>query len=261
MAKILRGSLVALAASMMYRNAEVGTDGSSPAAAVSQSAEAKPAEKQPEVRTQPMADGRVLVTFPLKFRKKKEKQMGPDNKEIEVLTQRSGFEVSLAKHTQETLLEIFVGENNLVKDYIVSLVNDELYQSLYAQALEKPEAKSFGDLDSSLLTLEQLAKDAAAGGGGKPEKEDFEKFCAHYVKVMPAVAGISTDAAKNAASEFMNGRFTKTAYHENILKSFQGRLATYAEKAPDAGDHEDTVQWLVKKIERLLAAISGSTEY
>lgn len=228
-------------------------------AAASNEAAAAPAA--PAVRTQPMEDGRVLTTFPLKFRKKKEKQTGADGKEVEVVTQRAGFEVSLPKHTQETILEIFVGENNLVKDYIVSLVNDELYTSLYAQALEKPDAKSFGDLDSSLLTIEQLAKDAAAGGGGKPEKEDFEKFTAHYVKVMPAVAGISTDAAKNAASEFMNGRFTKTAYHENILKSFQGRLATYLEKAPDASDHEDTVGWLQKKIERLLQAISGSTEY
>ena len=219
-----------------------------------------PAEKQAEGKTQPMADGRVLVTFQLKFRKKKEKQM-VDGKETEVVTQRAGFEVSLAKHTQETLLEIFAGDNNLVKDYIVSLVNDELYLALKGQADDKPEAKSFGDLDSSVLTIEQLAKDAAAGGGSKPEKEDFEKFCAHYVKVMPAVAGISTDAAKNAASEFMNGRFTKTAYHENILKSFVGRLNTYSEKAPDAGDHEDVVQWLLKKIEKLVAAISGSTEY
>ena len=217
-------------------------------------------QKAPEVRTQPMEDGRVLTTFPLKFRKKKEKRT-VDGKETEVVTQRAGFEVSLAKHTQETVLEIFAGENNLVKDYIVSLVNDELFLALKAQADDKADAKSFGDLDSSLLTIEQLAKDAAAGGGGKPEKEDFEKFVAHYVKVMPAVAGISTDAAKNAASEFMNGRFTKTAYHENILKSFQGRLATYLEKAPDASDHEETVGWLQKQIERLLAAISGSTEY
>jgi hypothetical protein len=257
MAKILKASLIAVAASMQFRNAEVGESGSNPATA---SAE-KPAEKQPEIRQQPMEDGRVLVTFPFKFRKKKEKQTGPDGKEVEVATQRAGFEVSLAKHTQETLLEIFVGENNAVKDYIVSLVNDELYAALKAQTEDKPDAKSFGDLDSSLLTIEQLAKDAAAGGGGKPEKEDFEKFCAHYIKVMPAVAGVSTDAAKNAASEFMNGRFTKTAYHENILKNFQLRLATYVEKAPDAGDFEDTVQWLQKKIERLLAAISGSTEY
>ena len=212
-------------------------------------------------RTQPMADGRVLVTFPLKFRRKKEKQAGPDGKEIEVVTQRAGFEVSLPKHTQETILEIFAGDNNLVKDYIVSLVNDELFLALKAQADEKPDAKSFGDLDSSLLTIEQLAKDAAAGGGSKPEKEVFEAFCAHYIKVMPAVAGISTDAAKNAASEFLNGRFTKTAYHENILKSFVGRLNTYAEKAPDASDYEDVVQWLLKKVERLLNAISGSTEY
>lgn len=216
---------------------------------------------KPEIKSQPMADGRVLVTFPLKFRKKKEKVVGPDGKETEVTTQRAAFEVSLAKHTQETLLEIFVGENNQVKDYIVGLVNDELYAALKGQADDKPEAKSFGDLDSSVLTIEQLAKDAAAGGGSKPEKEDFEKFCAHYVKVMPAVAGISTDAAKNAASEFMNGRFTKTAYHENILKSFLGRLNTYSEKAPDAGEYEEVVQWLLKKIQKLIDAISGSTEY
>lgn len=256
MAKILSTAAIFAAVSgMQFRNAEVGTDGSTA------TAEAPAAEKQPEVRTQPMADGRVLVTFPLKFRKKKEKVTGADGKETEVTTQRAGFEVSLPKHTQETVLEIFAGDNNLVKDYIVSLVNDELYKALKSQADEKPEAKSFGDLDSSLLTIEQLARDAAAGGGSKPDKEDFEKFCAHYVKVMPAVAGISTDAAKNAASEFLNGRFTKTAYHENILKSFVGRLNTYAEKAPEAGDYEEVVQWLLKKIERLLNAISGSTEY
>lgn len=255
MAKIIRASLIGLAA-MQFRNAEVGTDGSTAQAAATSTPETKP-----EIKTQPMADGRVLVTFPLKFRKKKEKVIGADGKETEVTTQRASFEVSLAKHTQETILEIFAGENNQVKDYIVSLVNDELYTSLYSQALEKPDAKSFGDLDSSVLTIEQLAKDAAAGGGSKPEKEDFEKFCAHYVKVMPAVAGISTDAAKNAASEFMNGRFTKTAYHENILRSFLGRLNIYAEKAPDSGEFEEVVQWLLKKIQKLIDAISGSTEY
>lgn len=257
MSKILRASLIGAIASMQFRNAEVGTDGS---AATAAPAAEKPAAA-PETKTQPMADGRVLVTFPLKFRKKKEKKVGADGKETEVVTQRAGFEVSLAKHTQETILEIFAGENNLVKDYIVSLVNDELFGALKGQADDKAEAKSFGDLDSSLLTIEQLAKDAAAGGGSKPEKEDFEKFCAHYVKVMPAVAGISTDAAKNAASEFMNGRFTKTAYHENILKSFLGRLNTYAEKAPDSGEFEEVVQWLLKKIQKLIDAISGSTEY
>ena len=254
MAKILKASMIAAMVSMQFRNAEPGVDGSTATAT------AAPAAKQPEVRTQPMEDGRVLTTFPLKFRKKKEKKV-VDGKETEVTTQRDAFDVSLAKHTQETVLEIFVGENNLVKDYIVSLINDELFAALKSQADEKPDAKSFGDLDSSLFTIDQLAKDAAAGGGGKPEKEEFEKFCAHYIKVMPAVAGVSTDAAKNAASEFLNGRFTKTAYHENILKSFQGRLATYMEKAPDAGDFEETVSWLQKKIERLLAAISGSTEY
>jgi hypothetical protein len=216
--------------------------------------------KKDTIKSTPMADGRVLATFPLKFRRKKEKKVGEDGKEIEVFTQRAGFEVSIPYHTQETLLEVMAGESNLAKDYIVQLVNDELFKALKSQADERPDAKSFGDLEPNLLTLEQLAKDSA-GSGGKPEKEDFDKFCAHYVKVMPAVAGISTDAAKNAASEFMNGKFTKTAYHENILKSFQGRLTTFAASAPDADQYEDVTQWLQKKIVKLIEAISGSTEY
>lgn len=207
-------------------------------------------------KSQPMEDGRVLVTYPLKFRRKKEK----NDKGEEIVTQRQGFDVSLAKHTQFTVLEIMAGENNQVKDYIVDLINSELEKAVRAQADDRSDAKSFADLDPSLLTIEQLAKDSA-GSGGKPEKEDFEKFCTHYIKTMPAAAGISTDAAKNAASEFMNGKFTKTAYHENILKQFKGRLTQFSEKAPDAADYEDVVSWLQKRIEKLLDAISGSTEY
>ena len=207
-------------------------------------------------KSQAMEDGRVLVTYPLKFRRKKEKAADGS----EVITQRQGFEVSLAKHTQFTILEIMAGENNQVKDYIVDLVNSELEKALRAQADERSDAKSFADLDASLLTIEQLAKDSA-GSGGKPEKEQFEAFCAHYIKTMPAAAGISTDAAKNAASEFMNGKFTKTAYHENILKQFKSRLQQYLDKAPDSSDFDDVVSWLQKKIDKLLDAISGSTEY
>ncbi len=126
---------------------------------------------------------------------------------------------------------------------------------------ENSEAKSFGDLDSSLLTIEQLAKDAAAGSGSKPEAEKFDAFCADYIKSMPAVSGISTSAAQTGAAEFKNGKFGKTAYNEKSLKALQNRLTQYVAGATTAYQFEDVTSWLGKKMEKLLDSLAGGEQY
>jgi hypothetical protein len=252
MSKFFKHSIL----SALLMNAEVGASGSTPVAG-----EVVKQEEKPTTKSQPMADGRVLYTYPQKFRSKKEKQKGPDGKEIEVKVQRESFDVSVALHTQETLLEIMAGEDNSVKDFIVETMNELLKKAVKEQADDKPEATNFGDLDNTKFTLSELAKEAASGSSGKPEKEMFEAFCAHYIKTMPAVAGVSTDAAKNAASEFMMGKFTKTAYIEAVLKTHQNRLNTFVKDAPDADQFEDVTTWLLKKVAKLIEALSGGTEY
>ena len=230
-------------------------------AVASAASEVAKQEERPTTKSQPMADGRVLYTYPQKFRSKKEKQKGADGKEIEVKVQRESFDVSVALHTQETLLEIMAGEDNTVKDFIVETMNELLKKAVKEQADDKPEATNFGDLDNTKFTLSELAKEAASGSSGKPEKEMFEAFCAHYIKAMPSVAGVSTDAAKNAASEFMLGKFPKTAYIEAVLKTHQKRLNTFVKDVSDADQFEDVTSWLLKKVAKLIEALSGGTEY
>ena len=214
----------------------------------------------PANKSQPMEDGRVLFTYQQKFRRRKEKLVGPDGKEIETIVQREPFDVSVALHTQDSLLEIMASEDNATKDFIVSTLNDLLKKAVKDQADEKIEATNFGDLDASKFTLSELAREAATGSTGKPEKDMFDLFCAYYIKVMPTVAGISTDAAKNAASEFMMGKFAKTAYIEAVLKKHKERLETFASAAPDADQFEDVTSWLLKKVAKLIEGVSGSSD-
>lgn len=260
MSKFHKASLLATAMGAIYMNAAVGETGTGTVTNSGPQTEAK-AEEKPATKSVPMSDGRVLLTYQQKFRSKKEKKTGPDGKEIEVKVQREPFDVSVALHTQETILEIMAGEDNLVKDYIVEMVNDALKKAVKDQADDKPEATNFGDLDATKFTIAELAKEAASGSSGKPEKEAFEAFCAHYIKVMPAVAGVSTDAAKNAASEFMMGKFTRTAYVENVLHKHKQRLNTFVKDAPDADQYEDVTAWLLKKVDKLIEAVAGGTEY
>lgn len=218
-------------------------------------------ENQSQVAEEPQRDssGKVLVNHLVKFRKRTKTEKGADGKDVSITVQRDAIPVTVFLHTKDSLLEVLVNGDDGTKDFLVALVNDQITSAIKAVFDENEDAKNQGDVDLSLCTLENIAKDSGSAGF-KPTKEEFEAFAKHYVHVMPSL-GVKSEAAKMGAAEFMGGKFQRTAYNENALKSLKSRLTQYVDNVPDAGDHEKATAYLQRRIDKLLDAINGNLEY
>lgn len=131
------------------------------------------------------------------------------------------------------------------------------------QAIQLAQAKDLVDGDVNVTAetfpLDQVSWEFIANmpkaerTGSGIAKETWEAFGAAWIDAMQRVAGKSPDQAKKAAA-LLVGKFAAVKTNKPVLKNLQSQLATFIDQAEEAADFLPCVDYLVKRVESLLAA-------
>lgn len=200
------------------------------------------ASAQSEVAVDPNA---LVVMKPEKFHFKKDKKLG---------IKKPTLELTIPEVTINGLVEALSSEDTKQRDYILALVNDDIFRAVREQLnSEEKEIKSQEDLDLTKLSLEYLANQPASERrGGGIGKEVWEEFSKDYLEVMPAVTGKTAEQTGNAIKLLLN-KFQQVKTNKPVLKFLKEQLALWFSKSPNAEEFMECFEFLDKKADTLLA--------
>jgi hypothetical protein len=176
-------------------------------------------------------------------------------------TKRDSFKIHIPIPTFVGVVEALAKEGK-ERDYILGLVEADIYNNARAQINDHPEKinpLTQDQIDVSKLTIEAIANTPAAERrGGGIAKEVWEEFAADYVAVMPAILpNVPVDKISNAAQIFLK-KFQTAKTNKAVLKVLRGYLAKWFEATPNKEDFMEVYQFLDAKAEEFLNASEES---
>lgn len=125
-----------------------------------------------------------------------------------------------------------------VESVINSAARDLLYEDTDLNAANFPVEKV------SWKAISEIPK-AQRRGGGIP-KETWEEFAEDYIACMPSITGKTVEQVSRAAKIFLTKLATvKTTLP--VIKLLVEQLTIYAEKAENAKDYEECIEFLLTK--------------
>lgn len=213
--------VAAIAAAGMYRNAEVGADGSG--AAVTETSQA-PAIVVPA----------GFVAASQKFNFKTRKIVGEDGKEIGRTKKHDPIVVTFPAPSTDTLIGYLSVPDSAVAKLLTDAANGIIIDAIRSQFDDLIE--SFGEDDSKSLSIndinfDKLSLDYIASippsqrGGSALTEEDFNAFFADYLITMVAATGKDEKRIKNQIELFK--RPTKVKNAKDVLAVLVDQLDVY----------------------------------
>lgn len=186
----------------------------------------------------------VLATYEMQFRGKS--VIDPVTKEKTIVKTRENFKVQLPYLTLAGVSAIVETGNDKAKAALLNAAN----AIIIAQAKKQVDegANSQAELDLSKLDWTYISELSASDmtESTSPTKEMLDALAADYINIMPALIGISTDSAKNAAGAFAN-KFRNVKLRSDMLGKLIERLSQWFEATQKQEEFADAYEWLVNK--------------
>lgn len=230
----------AIAATGLYRNAEVGADGSGDSPV-------------PETAVVPGTSGVIEQKFNFKSRAIKDN----DGKEIARTKKHPSITLSLPVPTDETLIgHLAVPESpvaRLIREAVYGIVIDAARQQFDEQieafGEDSDKELSVNDLDFSKMTLEYIASlPPSQRGGTALTEEDFNAFFADYLTVMVLATG-KEEKKINAAIDLYK-KPTKVRNNKPILGVLVEQLDVYMSASANLADTGEVATRLRAKFDK-----------
>ncbi len=238
--------LAAVAAAGLFRNAEVGADGSGEQAVAG--------EQPTEQAAVPPGSASVIdVKFNFKSRAIKD----DNGKEIARTKKHPSIVLSMPVPTDEELIgylsqpESAVARliRNAAHGIIADAVRQQFDEQIEAIGENSDKELSVNDLDFSKLSLEYIASlPPSQRGGVALTEEDFNAFFADYMQVMVVATG--KDEKKIGAAIDLYKKPTKVRSNKPILGVLMEQLDVYLASSPNLEDTGEVATRLRTKFEK-----------
>lgn len=207
---------------------------------------------------------RALVTpreTQFSFRKFKEDIKGADGKPVldtagkavQKEVKRPSFKLLLPIPTADALLAALQDPKQQL--FLIDLVSDAVKGAAKEQVDDESKpVNSQKELDVSKLTIEYLASQPASERRGSGIAEEVWKaWSADYCAVMPEIAGRPAEnIAKGAA--ILVKKFAPIKTNKPVLQRMMEYLSMYMDKAPNASEYMEVLEYLLTKGENLINA-------
>ncbi len=137
----------------------------------------------------------------------------------------------------------------------LELLQDALYdvvRSALASWVSDDEKASQETLDLSKFTWEAIANQPREDRRASSiTPEQWAAFAADYQAVMPGVANKSAEQVANATVVFLK-KFSIVKTNKPVIEALKTQLAMYAENSPNAEEHAEILELLVRKADTYL---------
>jgi hypothetical protein len=137
-----------------------------------------------------------------------------------------------------------------VAEVVINRARDVINES------ESITSENFDYSTCDWTTIANLEKEDRRSGIAK---ETWEDFAVDYTEVMPAISGSSKEQCANAAKIFVS-KFATCKTRKDLLSKLKVRLSMYAEHSPKASEFAECIDFLFKKVEKLIQAKEVSLE-
>lgn len=145
-------------------------------------------------------------------------------------------------------------EADLILDAIDGVVFKQAYDILSANPTLAPQ--DFPLEQIALGFIASMPKETKSRG---IDGELLEAWAADYIAVMPELTGKEPERVANAA-ELFKKKFSSCRSNKDFLTVLRGQLDIYVGNAPRAAEFTDVVEYLDKRLNELLAAVTVAVQ-
>ena len=139
----------------------------------------------------------------------------------------------------------------------LELLQDAMYdvvRSALAGWVADDESASQTTLDFSKFTWEAIANQPREDRRASSiTPEQWTAFAADYQAVMPGITGKSAEQVANATVVYLK-KFSIVKTNKDVLNALKTQLALYADNSPNAEEHSEILELLVRKADTYLKA-------
>lgn len=242
MSRIYTSTMLAAAMpGMMYRDNQVGADGSG-------------ASATPEKEV-PVPDGMRAEVF--HFRREKVKD--DSGNEIGEVYKHPSVKIPLPLVTKEEVAGIMTDDTKSAEQkFILDLIGDAYYgqarDQINAWREDNPKGTVSADIiDYSKLSITALANMPASERGSKVSDEDMAAFLADYVAIMPGASNKDANKIKAQANILEKGLRTVRT-DKKVLGVMSDLLSLWAASTANLEEHQQVYEMLTNRIKKWVSA-------
>lgn len=187
----------------------------------------------------------------MSFRVKKDESTGSE-------TKRPSITLKYPVPTVAGIIDVLSGDPeskvvSMLKETVDGIIYTYLRTNYVDSDLEFSQEKLDALIAEGKVSLDYIANLPRADRS-VVSKEDLEAFAKDYVSIMPEITNKPLAKVQAAAVLFVE-RLKRVAGDNDILRILLQQLQVFVEKAPEAMQkkHEDTLTYLVKKLQELLS--------
>lgn len=144
----------------------------------------------------------------------------------------------------------------------LELLQDAMYdvvRAALASWVGDDEKASQETLDFSKFTWEAIANQPREDRRASSiTPEQWSAFAADYQAVMPGITGKNADQVASAATVYLK-KFSLVKTNKPVIEMLKGQLALYADNSPNAEEHAEILELLVRKADTYLKADDVAT--